>query len=240
MKINYTLIKFIGLFTFLITIWSFSSVKNGKRIVSNPEVSFVGSNTNMFITSQAVSNLLIQSQGSAQSVTKDVLNLNSLEQSLTNNPMVSSAEVYVNTLGQLSAKVEQKQPIARVIGATQFYIDSKGGFMPLSNNYTERVPLVTGKVIRTDLKTVFTISDYINKDDFLKKQVIEIHQNDDKTIDLKLRSAAFVVQIGTLNQLEKKINNLKAFFIKANKNKVLGQYKKVNLQFDNQVVCTKF
>ncbi|WP_375238259.1 cell division protein FtsQ/DivIB [Aurantibacter sp.] len=224
----------------MITIWSFSSSKNNKREVGVPEISFVGSNTNLFITSQAVSNLLIQSQGSVQNVTKEVLDLNGLELSLTKNPMVSKAEVYVNVLGQLSAKVEQKQPVARVFGTTQFYIDSNGEFMPLSNNYTERVPLVTGKVVKTDLQTVFAIANYIKSDDFLKKQVVEIHQNDDKTIELKLRSAAFVVQLGTLNQLEKKINNLKAFFIKANNDNVLSKYKVVNLQFDNQVVCTKF
>jgi cell division protein FtsQ len=234
------MIKFIGLSAFLITIWSFSSSKNDKRIVGSPEVSFVGSNTNLFITSQAVSNLLIQSQGNLQNVTKEALDLNGLEQSLTKNPMISNAEVYVNALGELSAKVEQKQPIARVFAATQFYIDSKGNFMPLSNNYTERVPLITGKVAKTDLQTVFTIADYVKNDDFLKKQVVEIHQNDDKTIELKLRSAAFIVRVGSLNQLEKKINNLKAFFIKANKDNVLGEYKIVNLQFDNQVVCTKF
>jgi cell division protein FtsQ len=240
MKINYTILKFVLLFAFLITIGSFSSSKNKKRVVSEPKVSFVGSHTNLFITGEAVSNLLIQSQGNVANVTKEALDLNGLEQSLMKNPMISNAEVYVNTLGDLSAKVEQKQPIARVFGTTQFYIDSKGGFMPLSKNYTERVPLVTGDVSKNNLQLVFAIADYIKKDDFLKKQVIEIHQNSDQTIDLKLRSANFVVKLGNLNQLEKKINNLKAFFIKANKDNVLGEYKTVNLQFDNQVVCTKF
>jgi cell division protein FtsQ len=45
--------------------------------------------------------------------------------------------------------------------------------------------------------------------------------------------------LGQIKQLEKKISNLKAFYIKATKDKVLDKYSKVNLQFGNQVVCTK-
>jgi cell division protein FtsQ len=39
--------------------------------------------------------------------------------------------------------------------------------------------------------------------------------------------------------LDKKINNLKAFYKKSLKEKTLNNYSNVNLQFDNQVVCTK-
>ena len=76
-------------------------------------------------------------------------------------------------------------------------------------------------------------------DSFLKKQVIEIHQDKDELISLKLRETNFEVIVGSLENLEKKVNNLKAFFIKATKDKTLNEYKTVNLQFDNQVVCSK-
>jgi cell division protein FtsQ len=39
--------------------------------------------------------------------------------------------------------------------------------------------------------------------------------------------------------LEKKINNFKAFYQKAFKDKILDSYKVVNLKFDKQVICTK-
>jgi len=73
----------------------------------------------------------------------------------------------------------------------------------------------------------------------LKKNVVEIHQNENKTIYLKLRQCSFKVQMGNINHLEKKINNLKAFYKQSLKEKTLNNYSKVNLQFDNQVVCTK-
>lgn len=238
MKINYNYIKFSLLAVFLVTICSFSTSKNNKRVVGKPNVEFLGDN-NLFITSETVSNLLIQSQAKAKNDTKEALDLNGLEQSLTSNPMISNAEVYVNAEGNLKAIVKQKQPIARVIGKEQFYIDSKGGFMPLSKNYTERVPFVTGSIKKEALQNVFDIATYIKNDDFLKKQVVEINQDENNKISLILRQANFKVQLGDLENLDKKINNLKAFFIKASRDNVLSQYKTVNLQFDNQVVCTK-
>ena len=49
--------------------------------------------------------------------------------------------------GVLKSVVKQKTPIARVFdGEDSFYIDYKGNTMPLSANFTARVPLVSGKI----------------------------------------------------------------------------------------------
>lgn len=239
MSINWNYIKFSLLIIFMVVICSFSTSKNNERMVSKPNIEFIGTN-NLFITTETVSNLLIQKQKESKNLTKEVLDLNDLEQSLTKNPMISSAEVYVNTQGNLFAEIKQKQPIARVMGESQFYVDSEGGFMPLSKNYSERVPFVTGNIEKNDLSAVFTIAKFIKMDSFLTKQVVEIHQNEFKEISLKLREVNFEVRLCELKELNKKINNLKAFYVKASIDNALGDYRIVNLQFDNQVVCTKF
>jgi len=222
----------------VVFLYAFTAERNNNRIVSDAEVNFLGEN-HLFITHETVSKLLIQKQEGVTSVRKEVLDLNELEQSLTKNPMIEFAEVYVNVEGKLSAKIKQKKPIARVFTGSEYYIDSKGSYMPLSKNYSERVPFVTGKVNKKDLSVVYKIASKIQEDQFLKTHVVEIHQNADKSIDLKLRQCKFVVKLGELKQLDKKINNLKAFYSKAIKDKSLEKYSVVNLQFDNQVVCTK-
>jgi cell division protein FtsQ len=79
----------------------------------------------------------------------------------------------------------------------------------------------------------------IYKDPFLKTYITEIHQNETNEISLKMRLSDFEILVGPLENLDQKIKNLKAFYQKAKKDKVLDIYKTVNLQFDNQVVCTK-
>nr|WP_299127650.1 cell division protein FtsQ/DivIB [uncultured Winogradskyella sp.] len=238
MRINYNYIKIIGLLLLVSFLFAFSRYRNAKRKVPKPSIEFLGENK-LFITEATVSKLLIQNQQPVAGQPKEIIDLNELETALSSNPMIKKAEVFMSVNGELSAEIEQKRPIARVSTNASYYIDDEGLYMPLSSNYTARVPLVTGAVKKNDLETVFAFAKMVDEDDFLKKHVIEIRQNNDKTIDFKIRKSSFTVHLGSLKMLKKKINNLKAFYQKATKDKILNNYKLVNLKFDKQVICTK-
>ncbi|MBT8266184.1 MAG: hypothetical protein KJO41_12640 [Bacteroidia bacterium] len=238
MQVNWNYIKGVTLLLFVIFLYAFSSHKNGIRKVAHVDVNFTSEN-NVYITRASVNKLLIQNNEEVTNVPKEILDLNGLETALKSNPMIKTAEVYLTVNGEVRADVEQRRPIARVATNTSFYIDEEGLLMPLSVNHTARVPLVTGKVSKNDLSNVHHIAKIIHEDAFLKKHIIEIIQDQNKNITLKTRILDFEIFIGQLENLEKKINNLKAFYQKAKKDKTLGNYKKVNLQFENQVVCTK-
>lgn len=228
----------IILFVLVGLLYAFASVKNDVREISKTNISFSGENS-LFITHEAVSKLLIQNQEGVKNEPKETLDLNTLEHALNSNPMIKSAEVYVAVNGTLNAEIKQKRPVARVSTNASYYIDDEGKYMPLSSNFTARVPLVTGYVEKNNLENVFKIAHKVETDDFLKRHVIEIRQNVNGAIVLKLRQCKFTVNLGRLDFLDKKINNLKAFYKKSLKEKTLDKYSKVNLQFDSQVVCTK-
>lgn len=238
LRVNWNYIKMITLLGVVIFLFAFASSKNAVRKVPQVDINFIGEN-NLFVTHETVSKLLIQNQRSVKNMAKETLDLNQLEKSLNSNPMIKSAEVYVAVNGTVKADIEQKAPIARVSTTESYYVDDEGFYMPLSNNFTARVPLVTGFVKKNDLKNVYSVANKIKNDDFLMKNVIEIRQDSDMTIYLKLRQCKFEVKLGDVNFLDKKINNLKAFYQKNLQDKTLNNYSKVNLQFDNQVVCTK-
>ncbi|MGB1308363.1 MAG: cell division protein FtsQ/DivIB [Oceanihabitans sp.] len=238
MSINWNYIKTAILLLVVGFLYAFSTAKNNARKVSKPKIQFIGDN-NLFITQEAVSKLLIQNQGSSTNASKEILDLNKLESALNSNPMIKSAEVYLTVNKELKADVKQRKPIARVRTNASYYIDDQGQYMPLSSNYTARVPLVTGMVKKDALKKAYTIAQKVFIDAFLKKHVIEIHVNKNNSVDLKLRQTNFIVHLGQLQQIDKKLNNLKVFYQKALKEKTLHTYRKVNLQFDNQVVCSK-
>lgn len=219
-------------------LFAFSSIRNNERKVTKPVVSFLGDN-NLFITNETVSKLLIQNQGGLKNVPKEILDLGKLENALNSNPMIKSAEVYVAVNGTLKADVKQKRPVARVCTNASYYIDDEGNYMPLSSNYTARVPLVTGVIEKNNLKKVFSVAQKVEQDPFLKQHVVEINQSVKGAISLRLRQCNFIVKIGGLKFLDKKIDNLKAFYLKSLKEKTLNSYSNVNLQFENQVVCTK-
>ena len=238
MRINWNYIKAFLLLSLVVFLYAFSSQKNNCRNLSDLTVNFVG-NDNLYITHETVNKLLIQKEEGITSVPKDILDLNELESALTSNSMIKSAEVYVTVNGQVKAEIEQRKPIARVNTNVSYYIDDEGYYMPLSSNHSARVPLVTGFVDKNQLENVFIIADKIHNDAFLKKHIVEIQQNKDKSINLKTRVLDFEITLGKLEHLDKKINNLKAFYQKAKKDNALINYSKVNLKFENQVVCTK-
>tara|TARA_B100000809_G_C15125952_1_gene526222 strand:- start:1740 stop:2459 length:720 start_codon:yes stop_codon:yes gene_type:complete len=238
MRVNYGYIKVALLLVLVVFLYAFSSMRNATRIVDTPVIKFIDED-NLFVTHETVSKLLIQNQESVANKPKDIIDLNGLESVLNSNPMIKQAQVFMSVDGLITAKIEQKKPIARVSTNASYYIDETGSFMPLSINRTARVPLITGFVEKNDLVNVHVVAKKIQTDNFLLKHVVVIHQNQDKTIDLKFRSRDFNIHLGTLKLLDKKINNLKAFYKKAMKDKTLDNYKLVNLKFDKQVICTK-
>ncbi|HLV38074.1 MAG TPA: hypothetical protein VKY47_01370 [Xanthomarina sp.] len=238
MKINWNYIKMIALLFLVVFLYAFSSEKNKVRKVSDPVINFQGDN-NLFLTHENVSKLLILNKESIKNKPKESLDLNVLETALRSNQTIKSAQVYLSVNGLVTVDIEQKKPIARVRTNASFYIDDQGSYMPLSSNYSARVPLVTGVVDKNDLSKVFVIAKKVNDDEFLKKHVIEIQQTENHQYFLKFRQSHFTVQLGGLKNLDKKIMNLKAFYNKALKEKSLDNYTNVNLQFDSQVVCTK-
>jgi cell division protein FtsQ len=238
LRIKYNDIKIIGLILLVGFLFAFSNQRNSVRKVDLKAPVFIGENK-LFITDQTVSKLLIQNQRPLTEQPKDIIDLNELEVALNSNSMIKKAEVFMSVEGELYTEIEQKRPIARVSSNASYYIDDDGSYMPLSSNYTARVPLVTGNVNKDSLETVYEFASAVDQDEFLKKHVIEIRQNDDNTIDFRIRKSDFTVHLGTLIKLDKKINNFKAFYQKAFKDKILETYTRVDLKFDKQVICTK-
>lgn len=238
MQVNWNYIKGFVLLVVVCFLYAFASSRNYAKNVSEVEVNFLGDN-NLFVTHETVNKLLIQKGETVTSVPKEILDLNGLENTLKSNAMIKSAEVYLAVSGKVRADVIQRKPIARVSTNASYYIDDEGKYMPLSINYTAHVPLVTGHVEKNNLANIYTIARKIAGDEFLKTHIVEIQQKEDQTLSLKTRVFDFEIVLGDLKDLDKKINNLKAFYQKAKKDETLDTYSKVNLQFNNQVVCTK-
>ncbi len=238
MRINWNLIKIIALIICVIGLYSFSNKRNADRNVDGIKVQFTGEDQ-LFLTTDMVNKLLIQKFGSLTNMPKEKVDLNTIEQIISNDKMVESAQVYLTVNGELTSKIAQRQPIGRVEGNSKFYLDRKGKRMPLSKRYSARVPIITGKITGPSLEDVYTILNYINTDDFLRKNIIGIHIEDEGKYQLKFRIDSFVVHLGGVENLEKKFNNFKAFYTKASRDRTLKEYQIVSLEFNNQVVATK-
>jgi cell division protein FtsQ len=238
METKWNILKFIFLLICITGLYSFSNHRNSERTVNGINIKFVG-NDNLYLTQGTVNKLLIQKYGPLTNVPKDKVVLNTIESVIETNEMVKSAQVYLTINGELTSKIAQRQPIGRVEGNSKFYLDEVGRRMPLSRHHSARVPIITGKITGKSLEDAYVILNYIIKDDFLRKNVIGIHIEDEGKYQLRFRVDNFVVNLGDVKDLENKFSNFKAFYAKATKDNSLGEYQVVSLEFNNQVVCTK-
>ena len=111
--------------------------------------------------------------------------------------------------------------------------------MSLSKLKSSNVPVVFGFNENSDLKYLTEISLIIKKDEFLNKSISQIFIKDDQKIDLKMRGNNTIIEFGNNNRLKNKIQNLKAFYNRTISKNAIDKYKKINLQFENQVVVVK-
>ena len=238
MRINWNYIKFLALLVIITGLYAFSSQRSKLKKVNGMAVEFIG-DQNLYITEGTVNKLLIQKFGGLENMPKEKLVLNAMEKVLQANKMVKNAQVYLTVDGKLKSKIVQRKPIGRVEAENKFYVDDEGKRMPLSSSHSARVPIITGKITGESLEDVYEILKYINEDEFLRKNVIGIHIEDVDKYQLKFRVENFVVNLGSIENLEEKFNNFKAFYAKADKDDTLEKYAVVSLEFNNQVVCTK-
>ncbi|MFV8281890.1 cell division protein FtsQ/DivIB [Christiangramia marina] len=218
-------------------LYGFAEHRHKNRKLTDIKVSFTETE-NLYVTEEVVNKLLIQSNDSVSSIDKETLDLNRVEAMLNDHDMIENAEVFLTLDGKLKATVSQRKPIGRVAGNSSFYLDRNGEIMPLSEYYSARVPLMFGFDGST-VAEVYGIVSYVQNDDFLRKHITGITRLNAEAYALELRENDFQVYFGDTTKIDLKFNNFKAFYKKATKDKKLNTYKKVNLQFGDQVVCTK-
>lgn len=240
MKRGIEIIRFLLLILIMALLFSFSKNRNEKRIVSDIKVEFLDAQS-PFITHHTVNKLLIQNAPDSVAISKEALALREMEQRLLNNPMIRNAEVYVTVDGILGAKIEQREPVGRVLpvsGEAAYYIDSDGKRMPLSEVYSSRVPVVSG-IEEDDFELITPVLLKVKQDDFMSKAVVGISKNRAGDLEFDLRATDLKIVFGTPRFIDKKFQNFKAFYKKATEDNTLNRYEKVNLKIESQVIATK-
>ncbi len=231
-------IKAVFFILCIVGLYGFANYRNATRKIVDIQIEFEQGD-NLYITSEMVNKLLIQSLGNVKNTTKEKLLLRVVEQRIEKNVMIENAEVFVTVDGVLKTKVLQRKPIARIQENTNsYYLDRQGKKMPLSINYSARVPIVTGVKEKTDLEEVYQFVTKVLKDTFMQKQIIAIDINTEKEFLLKTRMGNQLIEFGKLKEIDKKIKKLEAFYQKAIKDKILNKYSKINLKYNKQIVCT--
>jgi cell division protein FtsQ len=238
-KINWNYIKgtlLVGLVCILV---GFSNFKNQDQIISSINIQFEQGD-NLFMSYEMVNKLLIQNGTTVQNQAKSLIDLSKLEKQVLSHPMVEDATAFLTVDGHLKANVKQRTPIGRIHSESgSYYLDRLGEIMPLSENYSARVPIITGVMSTENLDDLYTLLMFIRADKFLEKQIIGVRKEENGQYNLLTRMGNQEIELGKVEKLPLKFKNLKAFYNYIVADKTIENYNRINLKYNNQVVCTK-
>lgn len=234
-----TYVVFVGLLALLFFLYGFTKNRNLARKVHTIEIELEEDGYS-FLTKNAVNKLLIQNKVSVKNKPKRIIDLQGLERKALASPYVDKAKVFITLEGVIKTQISQKEPIARIIsGDEMYYVDKKGFKIPLSANYSARVPLVKGENMSENMEEITQLVQFISKDDFLKKEITGIEKLPTNEYVFNVRSGNYRVDFGKFENINLKFKKLKAFYNKALKDKTINKYNRINVKYHNQVVCTK-
>ena len=174
-----------------------------------------------------------------------------IEQVLEQDPFIENAESFVDATGNLNLKIFQRQPILRIIDNNNlnYYLDKNGVKMPLSKYFSARVPIVTGAVPpyvsdfllrkKYTLTQVFNLVQILNADAFFAPMIQQIVVDAAGEFTIIPILGDQKIRIGTLDDIEGKLDRLKIFYKEAMPYEGWKKYNSISVKYQGQIVCKK-
>lgn len=176
------------------------------------------------------------------------VDLRKIEDGLRKLQSVENVAVYTNvydngvkSFGSLVVKIKQREPVFRVVGGGHaFYMDKLGKVIDWSPRYTPRV-LIVGGLVSPDFarKKLLPLISFINGNSFWSAQIDQIYVNAVGELSMIPRVGEQIILFGEPEDFQIKFRNLKALYTEGFKNGGWSLYKTINVEFRNQIVCTK-
>jgi len=235
MKNIFNIIRFVLGLSLLIVLMSFSHYKIGEQLCEIKSID-IQVDENKFVTLDLITQLLNENSVHPNDKKLVTVSVNKIESILENHSSIKTANVFSDLKGNISIHVLSRVPIVRIQNKKEgYYIDLDGDKMPFSNLYTSRILLITGNIDEVENEDLFTISEYIYNDEFLKKQIVQINIEKSE-LTLYTRVGEYI-EFGEVKNINTKFNNLRLYYDKGTKENSI--YKTISLKYNNQIVCTK-
>ena len=169
------------------------------------------------------------------------INTDAIESLLEKNKILKNAIVYHTNSGKVIIKVYQRTPLYKIMDENDnFLVDEEGIMMPLQGNFVTKTPIVSGTIEKdfaaNELRDFIV---YLQQHEFWNEQIEQIYVYPNREVELIPKVGNHRILMGTLTDVDKKLNRLMKFYRKVLNKVGWNQYSVINLKYDKQVVCTK-
>lgn len=165
-----------------------------------------------------------------------------LEKELDKHPLIDKAECYKTPNGKLYIEVKQRIPVIRVFSNSgdNYYVDNKGTIMPANEKCVAHRIIITGNVEKSfAMRELYKFGVFLQNNSFWNAQIEQMNVLPGRGIELIPRVGDHVIYLGKLDHFEEKLNRLKVFYENGLNEVGWNKYKRISVEFSNQIICTK-
>ncbi len=260
MKKTFNIIIWTSLVAYLFVALGFTADKRSDILCREIRVIVTDSSELQFFDRRDVERILRSGNMKIRGVPVSELNTREVEALFSKNPYIKKIEVYTTLDGVLNIRVIQRTPVVRVIASNGagYYLDKHGYIMPASRKYSPYLLVANGSFFVGDqfkqascLDSIpnkkfykpwfelLELADFINGDSFWSSQIVQLYLNSNHDFEIIPRVGAHQIILGKAEGYESKFSNLEILYEEGLKTEGWNNYKKIDLRFKNQVICTK-
>jgi len=234
----------------IIALMGFIQVKKSDAKCTDIKVIIPGIES--FIDRHEIDKIVRMNLGSLVGQKLNEIDIHKLENILKANPYIQTAKVYADMDGVVSIRVNQREPILRIINVAglDFYVDKEGVKMPVSASFTPHVVVANGFILegfsgkvdtlKTEIgKGLYAAALFIKKDTLWNEQIEQLYVNEQREIEMVPRVGDHKIVLGNADSLDTKFRNLLVFYKKALPKVGWDAYKTISIKYTNQIVCEK-
>jgi len=240
-KILYIILALLLIAYLSASIYYFTDKKPNETLCEKVEIVIADSLEKYFLTEKEIVAYLTKAKLFPLNKKSNEINTYQIEEALLKNEIIESVEVVQSISGRVSIKILQRMPVLHVFSASgSYYVDKTGQTMPSQLGQAMFVPVASGNIEKSfAVSELYKFALFLQNDAFWNDQITQIYVRSAKDVELVPRVGSHRILLGSLDDFEKKLRNLRKFYEQVIPKMGWEKYSVINLKYKNQIVCTK-
>jgi cell division protein FtsQ len=229
---------------------AFTERRQGNASIKDITVKMKNDHENHFLDEDDIVGLMELKKDNLKGASLDRVNMKEVEKKIRRDPFIKDAQLYSDLKGNLVVSAELRRPIARIVrnDGPDGYISEDGMIMPVSDQFTSRVILISGSYVKQILGQnklsatesgvqLMQLINTIREDEFWNAQIAQLD------IDSKMRITIYPqvgderIEFGKPENVETKLKKLMIFYKEILPRMGWNKYDRVNLEYEGQIVA---
>ncbi|MCM1311710.1 MAG: cell division protein FtsQ [Bacteroides sp.] len=245
LRFSFFVILFLGVAAYVIYAMVNMSKTDPEELCTDIVLNIKDSSYASFVDSVKVKDMLKSAKLYPKGLQMKEVDTRGIENELRKNEFIETVECYKSTKGKLCVNVVQRTPVIYILpdNAAGYFIDRTGKIIP-NTNYVANIIVATGNLTPDyAVNKILPLGLLMQDEPFWNNQIEQIHvsvtQGNKRRVELVPRVGKQIICLGDIDGFEKKLRRLKIFYEKAMGKVGWNKYDKINLEYNNQIICTK-